>query len=180
MKKVKDICKLVLSPTLFHEWCHARVLKKGCIGQRVFIIHGISENERGKKLTEDYFRESKDYINTEILEFSLYQRIDKKNLSKGRADVDDRTQLREDLIINALKAPRRARIMISIISIIVSCYFVYRALVVDYWCVVPCIIGYYFAVFGGVTASSSYFGVKSDVYLIKHFEEYRDEVTYSM
>lgn len=113
--------------------------------------------------------------------FPLYQRIDRKNLSRGRADLDDRTKVCDKTIKTALKAPRRVGIIISIIFLLITMGLVFQAgLSGNFWYLSPLLITTYFIIFGLLTAAGSYYGVKTDVYLMNHLEEYKNEVTWEL
>lgn len=109
---IKDIFKLMNS-TVLHEWLHAIELKKICCGQNVFIVHGMGDNEIGKKLKEEHFINSLEYEASTIDGFSFYRRIDRKKMTRGRADVNDRSVLSEDGVKKALRKPFTVGISIS-------------------------------------------------------------------
>ncbi|OAB39292.1 hypothetical protein PMSD_05020 [Paenibacillus macquariensis subsp. defensor] len=175
--KIYDFVRLIFSPILLHEWCHAQVLITS--GLRVYIIQGISDKERGRKLLESYFMNSMDYTINEICGIPFYKHVNsnRKIHFRGRAEVDNRTLLDDKLVIKALKAPIKIGTFLALTSSIIVIYLTVIAInTLNYWLLIGSFLALWFTLLGIYTVSGSFNGVKSDVYLLKHLEEYKKVV----
>ena len=160
----KNLIRL-LDSTILHEWLHARELKKISGGQNVFIIYGISDKERGKKLKEEYLINSNEYQSSDFDGFSFYKRIDKKRWSSGRADVDNRSILSENEVKRALIKPFAIGCIISILGLIISVILfylmIYRS---DFLLVIPLLIVFRITIVAFFCMFGSFYGKNNDFF----------------
>lgn len=161
--KQKKLINLMNS-TVLHEWLHAKALKNICGEQNVFIVHGLGDKERGKKLKEEYFANSKEYKAYVFDNFSYYMRNDGKKMSRGRADVNNRLVLSEEGVKMALKKPLKGGISISLAFLLLLILFDVLFILNDKYLhlIFANVILFYPILLGALCAGGCFFGEKSD------------------
>ncbi|MEH7886386.1 hypothetical protein V7654_18965 [Bacillus sp. JJ1609] len=161
MKKL-TIFHLLTSSTFLHEWFHAKVLRNIGGGDKVFIVLGVHNEDRGKRLIETNLLENEAYQCCTFDGFAVYKRKDKMNMGFGRADVDDRSVLDKELVKKALISPLVFGTIISTVSLIIFILTFFYVTLVSLNFLFLSIISTYFFILGILCAIGFFGGTNSD------------------